>query len=296
VITLQNEITEHAREWDEHQRDESYLYTGARLVNAKEKLETKKLTLSGLTQQFVLTSIDSEEGKHRTKRRERLVVRGILATAILLIIALSYSPLRSSWLNQQAKSDEMIAFQKDGYALGDSKANVAPKEYLANNIYPIEAFSIDSYPVTNKRFNLCVEAGICRRPNALKSEYANIKNTDKLVVNITALDAAEFCAWLGMRLPSEKEWEVAAKAGAFKPISPDALNNNLFDFYEFTSSSFDKEGIEWTDISMDPPGILVLRGGQLNINEPFKSYLTKREQIIPTQAIQVVGFRCAFDR
>jgi hypothetical protein len=38
VIALQNEITTNAKEWSDHQRDPSYLYTGARLISAREQL------------------------------------------------------------------------------------------------------------------------------------------------------------------------------------------------------------------------------------------------------------------
>jgi hypothetical protein len=38
AIALQNEIASDAKEWEDHQRDESYLYTGARLANAREQL------------------------------------------------------------------------------------------------------------------------------------------------------------------------------------------------------------------------------------------------------------------
>jgi len=40
VIALQNEITSDAQEWEEHKRDNSYLYSGARLATAQEKIKT----------------------------------------------------------------------------------------------------------------------------------------------------------------------------------------------------------------------------------------------------------------
>lgn len=53
AIALQNEIANDAKEWDDHGRDPSYLYTGARLANAREKLEARKLVLSELAQTFI---------------------------------------------------------------------------------------------------------------------------------------------------------------------------------------------------------------------------------------------------
>src|SRR5215212_1006418 len=48
AIALQNEIASDAKEWDDHGRDPSYLYTGARLANAYEQVTAKHLVLSGL--------------------------------------------------------------------------------------------------------------------------------------------------------------------------------------------------------------------------------------------------------
>lgn len=56
VIALQNEIAQDANEWGENKRDASYLYTGARLANAREQLETRKLVLGVLGQDFISTS------------------------------------------------------------------------------------------------------------------------------------------------------------------------------------------------------------------------------------------------
>ena len=53
AIALQNQIAEDAQEWDEHQRDASYLYSGARLATAREQLAEKKIVLSGLARVFV---------------------------------------------------------------------------------------------------------------------------------------------------------------------------------------------------------------------------------------------------
>jgi GAF domain-containing protein len=60
AIALQNEIVSDAKEWDDHQRDPSYLYTGVRLANAREQLEANKLILSDLARIFVDTGIEIE--------------------------------------------------------------------------------------------------------------------------------------------------------------------------------------------------------------------------------------------
>nr|MDQ3006577.1 hypothetical protein [Chloroflexota bacterium] len=82
VIALQNEIASDAKEWEDHQRDPSYLYTGARLANAREQLEAKKLLLSGLAQDFVFAGQTQE----RRSRKTRII--GIAVPVALVIFAI----------------------------------------------------------------------------------------------------------------------------------------------------------------------------------------------------------------
>ena len=75
AIALQNEIAEDAKEWEEHQRDRSYLYTGARLANAREQLSARKIVLNGLAQEFLKTSTevgDVEDQRMEAQRQKEL--------------------------------------------------------------------------------------------------------------------------------------------------------------------------------------------------------------------------------
>jgi WD40 repeat protein len=75
VIALQNEIANDAKEWDDHRRDSSYLYRGARLASAHEKLEAGILVLSDLAQIFVNTGSEIEENerlKEEARRQKEL--------------------------------------------------------------------------------------------------------------------------------------------------------------------------------------------------------------------------------
>jgi WD40 repeat protein len=81
VIALQNEITADAKEWDDHHRDVSYLYTGARLINAREQLEVKNLVLSGLAHEFV------RAGRTRQQRGQVALIGGAVFIVIMLMIA-----------------------------------------------------------------------------------------------------------------------------------------------------------------------------------------------------------------
>jgi WD40 repeat protein/transcriptional regulator with XRE-family HTH domain len=73
AIALQNAIANDAKEWNEHERDASYLYRGARLANAREQLEAKKLVLSGTAREFIELGVaaytnELEEAKNNADR------------------------------------------------------------------------------------------------------------------------------------------------------------------------------------------------------------------------------------
>src|SRR5574341_917186 len=122
IISLQNEIAIDANEWNEHRRDPSYLYTGARLVNAREQLEARKLVLSGLAQEFVQT------GFARQKRSQIALVSGISTVIVLLIAAVIIFAGLTKEAQKQAKialARQLAAQAQSIYTTGNAKQMIA---------------------------------------------------------------------------------------------------------------------------------------------------------------------------
>jgi formylglycine-generating enzyme required for sulfatase activity len=100
----------------------------------------------------------------------------------------------------------------------------------------LNAFWIDQVEVTNGMYNLCVKAGACHPPVRLNSDnrteyFDNPEYRDYPVVQVTWIDANAYCQWAGRELPTEAEWERAARGDDMRTFPwgdepPNAANSN----------------------------------------------------------------------
>lgn len=92
---------------------------------------------------------------------------------------------------------------------GECKNDRFVHEYAPHPVY-LSDFWIDRTEVTVARYRRCVAAGRCSEP-PYASGAERFDRPDFPVVFVTWHDASAFCAWAGGRLPTEAEWERAAK-------------------------------------------------------------------------------------
>ena len=100
----------------------------------------------------------------------------------------------------------------------------------------VNSFYIDLTEVTFGEYERCVDAGHCTpaappEPNFPQCVWGTDSSKDLPINCVNWLQAKNFCAWLGKRLPTDEEWDYAARRGASEnpwgPSLPSAERLNL---------------------------------------------------------------------
>jgi formylglycine-generating enzyme required for sulfatase activity len=196
-LRLHRHLTESAGEWQRHGRERGELYPGARLKQLQDWLKEHGDQLSPLEKEFVKAS-------QNVRKRERLQWVAIANTGMALLLLVIFMPagIINRLIYQPVDmEDYWVTIPSGEFQMGSE--NGGSDESPARTVY-LDEYQIGKYEVTNRQYNNCRQAGVC-------AGSAVTTNLDHPVVNVSWKDAKTYCEWVGGRLPSESEWEKAAR-------------------------------------------------------------------------------------
>ena len=147
-------------------------------------------------------------------RVTKIILTTILMVCLVYPLGISQAEAITDSIDTMNRDPvEMKMIQAEEFLMGSKSGEGRPDERPQRRVY-LDAYSIDIYEVTNKRYLRFIhETGRKEPPNSygekLLSEESGIGYLP--VVQVTWYDAVDYCRWTGKRLPTEAEWEKAAR-------------------------------------------------------------------------------------
>jgi formylglycine-generating enzyme required for sulfatase activity len=250
-----------------------------------------------------------------------------------------YLPEKKEVKNVQPLLTDMVGIPGGVFARGSASGN---RDEMPRHQVTVDSFAIDIHPVTNEQFTRFLEAMGGEKDNnhhdIIRLRDSRIKRSGGKVhiefgynkhpvVGVTWYGALAYAKWVGKRLPTEAEWEVAAYGGVDNYLFPtgDDIEKTQANFFSADTTGvmsyapngyglYDMAGnvYEWChdwygynyyEISVQEPenpkgplqGVYrVLRGGcWKSLKEDLRC--SRRHRNNPGTVNGTYGFRCAAD-
>jgi len=212
-------------------------------------------------------------------------------SAVLMIAVLSVGATNALAGHHKKNYDEMVSVPSGKFIYG---------QVYAKQEVDLPAFKIDKYEVTNEQY-----------AKVVKDFKYDPEEAHFPAVFVSEIEAEAYCAAVGKRLPSEQEWEKAARgtdgrlypwgnefdkdAAVTKETTPDGKKASEVGSREKGKSPYgamDMAGNVWEWTSGFEERYSILRGGSY-FEPDWAATVISTLTSIPEDGKEYVGFRCA---
>jgi formylglycine-generating enzyme required for sulfatase activity len=248
-----------------------------------------------------------------------------MATGSLMATATTMpSPASVPSETTDAKGVAMVLVPAGSFTMGSDHGDV---DEVPVHSVTLDGFYIDKYEVTNALYKACVNANACHPPKDI-NDYSNSQYADHPVIYIDWNMAKTYCEWRGAKLPTEAQWEKAARGAdgrtypwgesiscseanylgcsggttsvATHPagVSPFGVYDMAGNVWEWVADWYSETYYQVTPlenpIGPDEGSSKVVRGGAWNV-DTVAVYSSVRNAKTPNISDNDIGIRCVMD-
>lgn len=246
----------------------------------------------------------------------------IIISFIICVILLCVLPIAASAQN----GIHLLTIQQGSFIMGSAYGELDERPFRQIDLGIYYIFRDE---VTNAQYASCVASGFCIAPTYTDSAtrpfyYGNPDFDNYPMINVDWNMADTFCSWIGGSLPTEAQWEKAARGfygipypwGEFQPTnkgnfagtdtmpvgsytewsSPFQVRDLIGNVAEWTNDWYEASAYQ-TNEGIDPFGpksgtMKVVRGASWKEDEQKNLRAANRDYADPTLSYLYIGFRC----